>query len=98
MKTVEPRAIHLKDYSPPLYRIPDVSLDVRLDPGATRVTATMKVERATARGHDPLVLDGQRLKLISLKLDGVPLRPPAYSVDATSLTLHEPPECFTLEI
>src|SRR5262249_5323689 len=98
MKTLEPRAIHLKDYAPPLYRIPEVSLDVRLDPAATRVTATMKVERATARAHDPLVLDGQRLMLISLKLDGVPLSPTAYTVDATSLTLHEPPECFMLEV
>jgi aminopeptidase N len=98
MKTAEPRAIHLKDYRPPAYRITDVSLDFRLDPDATRVTATMQVERATARAHDPLVLDGQRLKLISVKVDGVKLSPSAYTVDDASLTLHSPPESFTLEI
>ncbi len=64
MKTAEPRAIHLKDYAPPLFRIPEVSLDFKLDPEATRVTATIRVERATARAHDPLVLNGNRLKLL----------------------------------
>jgi aminopeptidase N len=98
MKTVEPRTIHLRDYTPPLFRIPEVTLDFRLDPVATRVTATTKVERANARAHDALVLDGSRLKLVSLKLDGVLLPPSAYTADATSLTLHEPPESFTLEV
>jgi threonine synthase len=48
MQTLEPRTIHLKDYAPCLFRIPEVALDFRLDPMATRVTATMKVERANA--------------------------------------------------
>jgi aminopeptidase N len=98
MKTTEPRAVHLKDYAPPIYRIPEIALDFGLDPMATRVTATMKVERVTARTHDPLVLDGQRLKLISVKMDGVPLPHAAYTADEASLTIHSPPESFTLEI
>src|ERR1700742_1338218 len=98
MKTTEPRAVHLKDYSPPHYKITDISLDFLLDPTATRVTATMQVVRCVARAHDPLVLDGHRLKLISVKIDGVPLSQSAYSADAEKLTLHTPPESFTLEI
>ena len=57
----------------------------------------MQVERL-ASGPEPLVLDGQRLKLISIKLDGKTLDPSAYSVEPASLTLHDPPASFTLEI
>jgi len=97
MKTTEPRATHLRDYRPPSYRIPEIALDFNLDGSATRVTATMQVERMAA-GSEPLVLDGQRLKLISIKLDGKTLEPSAYSADSTSLTVFDPPQSFTLEL
>ncbi|HEX3483426.1 MAG TPA: aminopeptidase N [Micropepsaceae bacterium] len=97
MKTVEPRAIHLKDYAPPPYRIPELALDFSLDGRATRVTATMKVERR-ASSVGPLVLDGNRLKLVSVAVDGKTLAAPDYDVDAERLTLHRPPANFTLHI
>ena len=43
-------------------------------------------------------LDGQRLKLISVKLDGKTLDPAAYAADASSLTVFAPPPSFTLEL
>jgi aminopeptidase N len=97
MKTAEPRAIHLKDYTPPAYRIPEIALDVVLSPDATRVTATMKVVRL-AQGPAPLILDGKSLKLISLKVNGKAVDASAHAHDATQLTLHTPPASFTLEI
>ena len=97
MKTTEPRAVHLKDYRPPPYRIPDIALDFNLDPETTRVTATMKVERMAAR-PEPLQLDGHRLKLISVKVDGATLDKSEYVEDPTSLTLTAPPASFTLEL
>src|ERR1700704_2986543 len=97
MKTTEPRAIHLKDYRPPPYRIPELALDFNLDPEATRVTATMKVERVAERA-EPLQLDGHRLKLISVKVNGATLDKSAYVEDPTSLTLSAPPASFTLEL
>ena len=97
MKTAEPRAIHLKDYRPPAYRITEVSLDVQLEPEATRVTAVMKVTRATAE-PEPLVLDGKSLKLISIKVDGKDVDASALAHDASQLTLHAPPQDFTLEV
>jgi aminopeptidase N len=97
MKTTEPRATHLKDYRPPAYRIPEIELDFHLDGAATRVTSTMHVERLVPAA-EPLQLDGQRLKLISIKLDGKLLDPSAYFVDDASLTLNNPPATFTLEI
>ncbi len=98
MKTTEPRAVHLKDYTPPPYKIPEIALSFVLDPVATRVTATMKVERTKHRTKEPLVLDGHRLKLVSVKVDNGPLSPSAYTADDSKLTLHSPPENFTLEI
>jgi aminopeptidase N len=97
MKTAEPRATHLKDYAPPPYRIPEIALDFSLDGKATRVKATMKVERR-ASSQQPLVLDGNRLKLISVAVDGTPLDASAYIADNDSLTLNAPPAQFTLEI
>src|SRR3546814_7615161 len=48
-------------------------------------------------GVRPLVLDGQELTLISVALDGRPLGPGDYTLDAESLTLPAPPARFTLE-
>jgi aminopeptidase N len=97
MKTTEPRAVHLKDYAPLPYRIPELSLDFQLDGKATRVSARMKVERRSA-SVEPLVLNGAGLKLLSFALDGNPLEPGAYSVGDDSLIVFEPPARFTLEV
>src|SRR5579871_1268105 len=97
MKTAEPRAIHLKDYAPPPYRIPHVVLNFVLDGKATRVKATMQVER-NAASPEALVLDGNRQKLISVALDGKPLDNSAYVADADMLTIFAPPERFTLDV
>ena len=49
MRTEEPRAIRLKDYRAPDYRISEIALDFALDPEATRVTAAMTVARMAPR-------------------------------------------------
>ena len=95
MKTAEPRAIHLKDYAPPPYRIPEIVLDFVLDGKATRVTATMQVERS-GPSPEALVLDGNRMKLVSVAVDGIPLDSSAYVADADMLTIFAPPERFRL--
>ena len=96
MRTEEPRAINLKDYRAPDYRIGEVSLDFVLEPLATLVTATSKVTRTGAAV--PLVLDGEELKLRSIAIDGKALAADAYTIDKETLTLHSPPAAFTLEI
>ena len=87
MKTAEPRAVYLKDYTPPPYRIPEITLDFQLKGKATRVAATMKVERCAASA-EPLVLDGNGLALVSIALDGKALYSTAYTVDTDTLTVH----------
>ena len=96
MRTEEPRAIHLKDYRAPDYKVSEIALDFVLDPEATRVTATMKIARTGAPA--PLVLDGEHLKLLSIAVNGSQLAPEEYIVDAETLTIAKPPERFTLEV
>ncbi len=96
MRTEEPRAIRLKDYRAPDYRITEIALDFVLDPDATRVTATSKVARTGAAA--PLLLDGEHLKLISIAIDGRTLAASAYKVEEASLTIANVPQAFTLTI
>ncbi len=97
MKLAEPVAIHLKDYQPPVYHIRRIALDFTLEPEATRVVSTMQVERR-GPANEPLVLDGDGLKLLWVKLDGAELKPSDYALDAHTLTIRIVPAQFTLEI
>jgi aminopeptidase N len=96
MRTDTPQPIHLADYRPPAFLIDEIDLDFRLEPTATRVTATLKVRRNPGQAG-PLVLDGVRLKLVSIALDGRPLTPADYELTDEHLTLENPPEAFTLQ-
>ena len=61
--------IRREDYRPPDWLLPEIALDFDLDAEITRVRATLKVERNGE--HDrPLRLDGNDLKLLSVKVDG----------------------------
>jgi aminopeptidase N len=95
MRTEEPRAIALKDYRAPDYRISEIALSFALDPEATRVTATSKVSRV---GDGPLVLNGEHMTLVSVAIDGKPLAADAYKLDAETLTIAALPAQFTLKI
>src|SRR3989440_8804092 len=92
MREPQPKAIHLKDYSPPEFRIDSVDLDVDLRDDHARVRAKLQVRRNAGPG--PLVLDGEELQLISVSLDG---KQPQYEVTAQNLTLRDVPDAFTLE-
>src|SRR6516165_4681816 len=97
MRTEEPRAINLKDYRAPDYKISEISLTLVLDPDATRVTAKSKVA-PNGTGAAPLVLNGEHMKLISVAIDGRALAASEYKVDDETLTIAHPPEKFTLEV
>src|SRR5438309_9312049 len=92
MREPQPKAIHLKDYSPPEFRIDSVDLDVDLRDDHARVRAKLQVRRNAGSG--PLVLDGEELQLISVSLEG---KQPQYEVAAQKLTLRDVPDAFTLE-
>jgi len=90
MKTDQPVPVLRRDYRPAPYRITRTELEFHLDETATRVFATIHVERQGAEGG-PLSLDGEHLKLLDIKLDGRPLGKDACSVTDTHLTIHNPP-------
>jgi aminopeptidase N len=90
MKTETPIPVHRLDYRPAPYRVARTELELHLDETATRVYATLHVERLGDTGG-ALVLDGEHLKLLDVKLDGRPLSSDAYEVTAEKLTIKKPP-------
>src|SRR6185312_14389736 len=92
MRTEEPRAIHLKDYRAPDYRISEIALDFLLEPETTRVTAVSKMTRT---GSGPLVLNGEQLKLVSVEVNG---KAHPHEAGDETLTLANLPDAFTLKI
>ena len=96
MRTDTPQPIRLSDYQPPAFLIDEVALDFRLEPNATRVKARLTVRRNPGEAG-PLVLDGVRLKLISVAVNGRALDASAYALTPESLTISSPPEAFVLE-
>jgi aminopeptidase N len=95
-----PKTIARKDYAPPSYRIPEVSLRFELGEEHTVVRAQLRVVRAEqAPVGSPLVLDGHELELLALELDGVPLGHDRFQIGEARLTLASPPaEPFTLTV
>jgi len=67
-----PQVVRLSDYRPPAWLAPEIELDFDLDEATTRVVARLTVER-NGDHAEPLVLDGEGLRLVSLGVDGVPL-------------------------
>ena len=96
MRTDIPQPIRLSDYRPPAFLIDEVRLEFDLIPDATRVKARLEVRR-NGNHAQALVLNGERLKLVSAAIDGRVLDEAERSVDAEFLTIAEVPDAFTLE-
>ncbi len=96
MKDPAPQPIHRQDYQPPAFVIDAVRLHFELEPEHTTVRTSMKVRR-NGPHTGPLVLQGQRLELLRVAVDGELRSPSQYAVDDASLTLPEVPDAFELE-
>ncbi|BCX80455.1 aminopeptidase N [Methylomarinovum caldicuralii] len=98
MREGTPKAIRLEDYRPPVYWVDRVALAFDLDADTTRVQARLEVRRNPA-SSDPndLILNGEDLELQRIRLDGRPLEPARYRLEADRLILPGVPERFTLE-
>ncbi|HEY0877190.1 MAG TPA: aminopeptidase N, partial [Zeimonas sp.] len=87
--------VHRTAYTPPPWLVDDVRLVFDLDPRRTRVQALLSVRRNPQAAPDApraLVLDGEQLELLDLRIDGRPLEPAAYRLDDRSLTIERLPE------
>ncbi len=87
----------LADYKAPDFHIDTVALDFALDPKKTRVTSVLAVRRAGDAKAD-LVLNGEDIALISVRVDGKTLKRSAYKLSQTHLTLSGLPDACEIEI
>ncbi|MGQ0546856.1 MAG: M1 family aminopeptidase, partial [Betaproteobacteria bacterium] len=91
MREPQPKAIYLKDYAPPAFRIESVELDVDIRDDHALVRAKLEVRR---NAPGPLVLDGDELELVEVKLNGAK---PQFTLTPEKLTIPEVPDAFALE-
>ncbi|WP_394132006.1 aminopeptidase N [Shewanella maritima] len=87
------QAKHLKDYQKPSFTITHTDLDFILDGNNTTVTAVSKVERLSDSSQ--LILDGENLTLLSVKIDG---NPAEYKQTDSSLMIEVKKSEFELTI
>ena len=92
MITADSPKMYLKDYKAPAYEVASLYLDFDLFEEATRVRSTMKMKRIR---NEPLELDGENLKLISILLNG---ERPQYKITEHKLIIENTPENFELII
>jgi aminopeptidase N len=99
MRTDIAQPIRLKDYRPPDWLVETVALDVSLHPTQSKVRATLAFKPNPQSASAPLVLDGDGLTLVSLKLDGAVLPADNFVASPDGLTIPQVPNRpFTLEI
>src|SRR5688572_8572123 len=96
MRTETPQPIRLTDYTPPPYLVDEAELAFDLKPNATRVRARLSVRR-NGDHSEPLRFNGERLKPLSVAIDGRTLDEGEHTIDGEFLTIANPPAAFTLE-
>ena len=94
-----PQTTLLFDYTPPPFLIDTVDVDIDFRSGEAIVTTQLVLRRnpAAQTPNAPLVLDGEELELLGVKLDGKELTADRYRLSPEQLTLPEVPDAFRLE-
>jgi aminopeptidase N len=96
MRTDTPQPIRLTDYRPPAFLIDEVHLTFLLEPNTTRVKARLAVRR-NGDHAEPLKFNGERLRPISVAVDGRRLTSADRTIDEEFLTIPDVPDAFVLE-
>jgi aminopeptidase N len=97
MKTDSPVITRLVDYSPPVFQIKTVDLFFDLQPENTTVKARYEMSRNGDTAAD-LLLDGEDIKLVDIKLDGEKLAGTKFRLTKSGMTVFDAPAQFELEI
>lgn len=95
--TINSDTIYLKDYQEPEYLIPTVALNFSLGQEFSNVVSTLTITR-NKKDKTPLILNGEKLTLIKIFIDGKILDEARYQVTHDSLTINDVPEQFELTI
>ena len=96
MRDAQPKAIQLADYQAPAYEVTDTHLKFELNDGYTQVHSVLTLKQV-GDGNE-LVLNGQDLELLSIRLDGNELTTDDYVLGDETLTLSGLGASHTLEI
>ena len=101
MKTDLPQSFRRLEYHPPVYTFDQVELDIALDPARTIVKSRIEVLPGKSfESGSPLVLVGQELEFVSLRINGEAHR--HFELTPETLSIHSLPndgkDKFTLEI
>jgi len=91
-------AIYRLNYVPPSFWVDTVEMGFDLDPTATIVATRLTLRRNPASAEKELVLVGESLKLIQIRMNGQKLKKTAFQIDKQSLRILNPPDLVTLEI
>ena len=90
-----PSKIHLKDYRPPSFDVETVDLDIKLFDDHAIVDSTLVMQRQT---DGDLVLYGEALELMSIKLNDELLARNRYTQAEGTLTITDAPENTKLQL
>lgn len=88
--------IFLRDYKTPAFSVEAVNLDFNLNEDFCRVQTKSQIKKTSSEAE--LRLNGEDLKLISLKINGQTLEPDQYQLTPEELVITSVPDTFTLEI
>ncbi|WP_050467959.1 aminopeptidase N [Herbaspirillum chlorophenolicum] len=98
MRTDTPQTIHRKDYAAPNYLVDTVEMGFDLEPAATRVATRIAMYRNPAAAGRDIVLFGEELELVALRLNGKTLAKGDYRLAGHVLTIPAAPAKAVLEI
>ncbi|WP_296002354.1 aminopeptidase N [Rugamonas sp.] len=93
-----PQTIFRKDYLPPSYLVDTVELGFDLDPARTVVASRVTLRRNRASKSGDIVLHGEAIELVALRMNGKLLKPGQYQLTETTLTIRKAPAEVVLEI
>ncbi|MEM6812247.1 MAG: aminopeptidase N [Pseudomonadota bacterium] len=95
MRTDTPQTIYLKDYQPTPYKISHVDITFDIEAGRTTVTTKSQFTKNDDSNRD-IILNGEQLRLVSVKLDGKDIDP---EVTSKEMIISNPgKDIFQLEI
>lgn len=98
MRTDTNPTIYRKDYTPPSYWVRTVEMGFDLDPAATRVATRMTLTRNPASAEQAVVLHGEELELVQIRLNGKNLGKRDYKLADGILRIPTREDDITLEI
>ncbi len=98
MRTDTAATTHRLDYVPPGYRVDSIDIGFDLDPAATRVAARSRLRRNPDSPQRAIVLYGEELELVALRMNGKTLSRRQYTLQSGKLVIPQAPDEVTLEI